>query len=84
MDIISIAPSVEVPALVTASDTFISRGRERNASTPQPKSQYKDAFLAGIPPLHERRMGYHFASLIVHTADTSRACARQASRNRRT
>ena len=26
-------------------------------------------------------MGFHFASLIVHTADMSRICARQASRN---
>ena len=30
------------------------------------------------------RMGFHFASLIVHTADTSPACARQASRDKRT
>ena len=29
-------------------------------------------------------MGFHFASLIVHTADTSRVCARQASRDKRT
>ena len=61
-------------------------GREGNTSTPQPKSQDKDA----LPPDLSRtsrdsvplglRMGYYFASLIVRTADTSRTCARQASR----
>ena len=69
VDFISIAPPRGASARNCLRHLYLATcGREGNSSTPQPQSRDKDAFLR-----------LRFASLIVHTADTSRACARQAS-----
>ena len=92
VDFISIAPLRGASTRNCLRHLYLANcGREVDASTPQPWSRDKDAFLppelsrtSRIPPPHEWRVGFHIASLIARTADTPQVCARQASRDRRT